>query len=281
MFVQFNGGRSSVKSIIFGVPRRTGVTLIELLVVIVLLAIVLSLAIVGIEKSRKQAVLTRNLTHMRTVAAAVVHYSFDNRDLPPTLLTPPTRWPETWQTVYAAGVRLRGSWFADTSLFYMLFDPFLPEPVLRGGYPWAELQQTDRGTTVEWIPYRLTSTLYAAPEYWIPERQRPLLGWGPQRFDSVAMPAQKGMCYIPRYGDPATLPRPGERPRSVGEVMRVPFQMRVAWFDLSVTQTPENELEPGVANRFSHGVDPIRTTMYDRGTPVGNTRWGLAGIDRK
>ncbi len=258
-----------------------GFSLIELLVVIVVLALLLSLSIVGVQSARASARANRGLADMRSVAGAAVQYASDCAELPPTLFHPPERWPETFQTTRVAGVDLTGAWFANTSLFYMLFEPFLPEAVLRAGFSWPQPRQTDRGMTVDCIPYRLTSTLYAAPEYWLPERQRPLLGWKAQRMDSVALPSSKGMCWIPRYQDPATLPAPGQLPRPTVIGVRQSPPVRIAWFDLSVTDTPFKDLVPGVANRFSYGVDPIRTTRYDEGPAVDSTLWGLAGFDRK
>ncbi len=273
---------SSVKALPAGWTRTTpAFSLVELLAVIALLTVLVALTLPSLRGVRDQASTARRLVDMHTVATAVIQYASESRDLPPTIFTPPSAWPERWRTVRIAGVPITGSWFASTEQFYMLLDPFLPDSVLRAGFTWSETRRTDRGDTVEWAPYRPTATLYAAPEYWVPERQRPLLGWNAERIDGVMLPSRKGMCAIPEYVDPSTLLAPGEPIIPLVSRDRPAYVMPIAWFDLSVSNTPESSLVPGVANRFRMNVDPARYSIYDDGPAVHQTRWGLAGFDRQ
>lgn len=275
MFHENTRRRKRVKRLSHEKLRRA-VTLVEILLVVAVLGVLLAISVGGLSATRRAAQATRKLSEMGQIGAAVQGYASWNRDLPPVVVPKPAAWPETLQTITVNGTAFKATWFANGELFYTLIDPLLPARMLRGGAAESHIVETPAGETVDWSPYQLTHTLFAGVDYWVPARQRPLTAWGPQTFDGVAVPSQKGMIVHPHYVDPAQY-ADGSPQVSNGKQYG---PEGVCWFDLSASTPKANELKPGIANRFRWGVNGIVLNEYDTGPAILNTYLGLSGMDR-
>lgn len=257
------------------IKSQRAVSLVEVLVAIVIVAVLVSLSSVAIRGTRAKAQQVARLSDIRQIASTIMVYASENSDRPPVVFAPPDHWPEREQSVSRQNRVWIGNWFANSSLYFLAFDPPLPDRVLIGA---VQPQRFTPQSQLLGTPYRLTQALYADAAYWTPEFQRPLLGWSPQRIDAVSLPSQKGMVDHPKYFDASqvasgAIPDFAPAPSTVRETL-------VAWFDLSASMESQSRLHPGIANRFSFYADPASSSRYDAGAPVLNTRLGLAGVDR-
>jgi prepilin-type N-terminal cleavage/methylation domain-containing protein len=260
-----------------GTPCRA-FSLIELLVVLGVLAIVLSLALPALGRSRGQARQISNLSNCRQLATLVTAYATDNKDLPPTLFPPVYVNPiinVPWSEITIGKTKLSGAWFDNGNAFHLLLRPLPSIATIRaveaprGG----RTIEIDGQQTQRMVHFILSDPFYADPDYWTFQKQVGPDQWRPQRFASVAFPSAKGMLFqFMLYG------RPGFEsgfPACCPENVTAP----VAWSDLSATEEVLGRLRSGVPNAWHHGI-PGPPTVGSKASPLMGTERGILGRDR-
>lgn len=257
---------------------RRAFSLIELLVVIGVLAIVLSLVLPALARSRGQAREISNLSNCRQLATLVTAYATDNKDLPPTVFPPIYVNPALnvpWAEATIGKTKLRGAWFDNGITYHLLLRPLPPIAAFRAveaprGGPTIEIdgQQTSR-----LVHFMLSDPFYADPDYWTFDKQQGPEQWRPQRLTSVAFPSAKGLTFqYMLYG------RAGFEngfPACCPDNVNAP----VAWSDLSASDEVLGKLKWGVPNAWHHG-SPAPPTTGSKASPLMGTERGILGRDR-
>lgn len=253
-----------------------GFTLIELLVVLGVVAVLLSLVVPYLGRSRGEARVAGSLASIRAIGIALQSYADENNDLPPVFFRPIAgHYPETpQQQVEVLGRSVQGYWFDQAFDYHMAFGPPLPLKTLQSPGRPAEWIDTGGGVpTTSLTDYNLTETLYAEPAYWDRWTQAGISQWKVQRLSSIRFPTSKGLLYqVFVYHMP-------------GRSLRQQVPMfdgvagAVAWADLSAQNIVQSSLLPGEPNFHAHWP-AHRPTFLDNGWAIRATRDGVFGRDR-
>lgn len=247
--------------------------MIELIVTIALIGVVLTLAVPGVRSVREEARRVKQISAAASMVAGVSAYAASNADMPPILFAPPTTWPEPTQSVTIGSASWDGWWWSNPRMFYLAMDPQFSLDILRGEHPPNSTMYPvtlASGPSLYISPWILTGTLYAAPDYFVPENQAPLRGWRGQALSEIAAPSQKGfieqLVFIPSTVD------------GVAGPVVVPTHQYIGWSDGSANRQPIAALKRTVANRFAPWGNPAGS--HWGGPGISNTYWGVKGMDR-
>jgi len=253
-----------------------GFTLIELLVVLGVVAVLLSLVVPYLGRSRGEARVAGSLANIRAIGIALQSYADENNDLPPVFFKPVAgHFPETpQQYVEVLGRTVDGYWFDQAYLYHMAFGPPLPLKTLQSpGHPPEWIETADGVQTTSVTDYWLTEALYAEPAYWNRWTQAGVSQWKVQRLSSIRFPSSKGLLYqVWVYNMPG-----------MGVCQQVPQFDKAAgavlWADLSAQNVVQSSLLPGEPNFHAHW--PLSPPSFlDNGWAIRATRDGVFGRDR-
>lgn len=248
--------------------------------------VLLGLLVPRIMSGRRVAANAVDLANIRALGMLVVGYSMDYRDRPPVLFE--ARAAEVFgeaglQVRDFRGVRVRGEWFDNASLYHLALSPFPGWDVLNTpGAPQTGAWVVIEGSRGPYNPdYMLSETLYAQPEYFTEELQIGPRQWGAQALTAIRFPSMKvmmGQTTVYGFlgsGDQRSV-------RADGGVSACCYQSppsAVLWGDLSASTERQSELRAGVPNRWYQTINP-GLPPSEFGLPVHGTAWGIWGRDR-
>lgn len=248
------------------------------MVAIGVLAILLSLVLPALAKSRGQARQISNLSNCRQLATLVAAYATDNKDVPPAVFPPVYVNPMLnvpWTEATIGNTKLRGAWFDNGTKYQLLLRPLPPVTTFRA------VEFPRDGPTIEIDGQRtslvnhfmLSDTFYADPDYWTVDKQIGPEQWRPQRMTSVAYPSAKGLIFqfmlFGRAGYESGFPS------CCADNVIAP----VAWSDLSASDEVLGKLKWGVPNAWHHGI-PAAPQAGAKAAPLMGTERGILGRDR-
>ncbi len=237
-----------------------------------IIGVLLTLAVPAARRVRTEAARVKQISFAASIAGAVSAYAASHADAPPVLFSTPDAWPEPAQTLAIDGEQWSGWWWSNPRMFFLAFDPQLPAEVLLGEHAVGGAHRPialNRGPSFYITPWSLSGALYAAPEYFVPERQAPLKGWRAQALSEISQPSNKGL--VEQFVAPPT--RVG--PAQPGDV---PTHQYIGWADGSANRQLIRALNRTVRNRFAPWGDPGGDPWGPPG--ISNTHWGVKGLDR-
>lgn len=245
-----------------------GFTVAELLMVFGVLAVLLALFLPSLTKVRIRSRDVVSLYNCRQIGVALQVYANQYAGGPPLIYKPlEAHYPPDAQGVVIEGVDVRGNWFDLEAHYSLVLRTFADARVF-----FAPGRPTDSKNQSPIPDYFLSKCLYARPEYWNRWTQAGPSQWGPQRYDRIAFPSDKGLVYQSQaYGLPGHSPK--QQTQGFEGVLA-----SVLWADGSATQENLTSLHPGEPNFYDHYQPP--NNYLGTGWPIAATLQGIYGRDR-
>ena len=252
-------------------PTLRGFTLLETTMVIAVIALLITLFLPSLFRSRAAALETRMLSNMRQLAIAFTTYADSHAGIMAAIFSPEFRIqgnPE--RVIMPDGQRGGGYWFSNTHTAWMLAAPDFTEEMLHAaGHP-AHIRPRDRFI---YSDFHLSEAFYASPAYWNMKTITGPKQWASQRLDAVAYPDRKAMLMpienflVPNFPD-GTI-----------SCCRQGLPIAVAWSDLSASSIMGDAVLPGSPNPWHH-LTHRGFPSWAGGTPLWSTKDGIFGRDR-
>ncbi|MBX3376405.1 MAG: type II secretion system protein [Phycisphaeraceae bacterium] len=254
--------------------HRRAFTIIECLVVIGVVAILASLVVPALGKSRSRAMAVQALANIRSFGLGLESYASKNRDSVPVLYKP--AWPAAGPFQLPYGTFGTGNWFEHARFFSLAVTTELDDiRIARApGNPTAPTVYSDAGRPVSLSDYGLSFTLYATPRFFHPSTMSGVDQWAPQRLSSIVFPSDKGIMV-------QTLVYHFRELGVLSGCCNTNVPSPVLFADMSASAEDIGAMPRGVRNPFVPSTGTTSRNPFGLpGMAIMETLHGIAGRDR-